>query len=169
MFGSFVAGGGDPGESWPVVRARVVRSVEKMTIVSFDRWDWDKRGVGRWGDPPSLKLPPPLKLRRTSRKTRGRGRGAVGGRMKSAGRGQTCRVNHPGWKRLACPPVAGLSAWGVCPRRRDSTREGPGPGRKTSNHRTDPFMTPLINQSDPPQEEPEPQMGEPFINNRSSL
>ena len=32
--------------------------------------------------------------------------GACGGRMKSAGRDQTCRVNHPGWKRLTRPPVA---------------------------------------------------------------
>ena len=34
-----------------------------------------------------------------------------GGRMKSAGRGQTCRVNHPGWKRLR--EAAPEARWGV--------------------------------------------------------
>ena len=29
-------------------RTRVVRPAGNMSIVSFERWDWDKRGVGRW-------------------------------------------------------------------------------------------------------------------------
>ena len=55
----------------------------------------------------------------------------------AAGRGQTCLVHHPGWKRLACPPVAGLSARGVRPPAAEGFDER---GYVIINYRTDPFI-----------------------------
>ena len=86
-----------PGYTWGTCpRARVVRPAGKLTIVSFDRWDWDKRGLraggvrGETGD---------------DRLETGDGGRKVSGLQSrvcraAAGRGQICRMNHPGWKRL---------------------------------------------------------------------
>ena len=123
MFGSFVAGGGDPGESWPVVRARDVRSVGKMTIVSFERWDWDKRGLGRWGENEIGGAGPDLSRESSRLETaqRGRAGGAVGGIGWWFVVGGLWSVHQP--LSTNHQPI-----WPSTINQPDSTREGPGPG-----------------------------------------